>query len=290
MLKREEINIRDPYILLYRDEYYLYGTRGATCFGEADGFDCYVSRDLTSFEGPFPVFQKPADFLPHRDYWAPEVIFENGFFYMFASFYTDGVGRGTHCLRAESPLGPFHPYSDGSLTKKEWACLDGTFYRAENGQPYLVFCHEWEQNDGVGTICAAELSEDFRSLTKEPRCLFSAKEASPPVAPHHHARRGDVYVTDGPFLYRDSKGTLHLLWSSFSSEGYCLAVAHSDNNEITGVFRTEPKLLFTKDGGHGMLFIGRDGELYLTLHSPNETLLERPIFIRLKEEDLCGNN
>ena len=52
-MKREEINIRDPFVLVYDGKYYLYGTRGATCWGEADGFDCYVGTDLEEFDGPF---------------------------------------------------------------------------------------------------------------------------------------------------------------------------------------------------------------------------------------------
>ncbi len=44
-MKREEINIRDPFVLTRNGQYYLYGTRGATCWGPADGFDVYVSRD-----------------------------------------------------------------------------------------------------------------------------------------------------------------------------------------------------------------------------------------------------
>lgn len=30
-MKRTEINIRDPFVLVHEGKYYLYGTRGATC-------------------------------------------------------------------------------------------------------------------------------------------------------------------------------------------------------------------------------------------------------------------
>ena len=50
-MNREKVNIRDPYILLHEGIYYLYGTRSATCWGEADGFDCYKSEDLENWEG-----------------------------------------------------------------------------------------------------------------------------------------------------------------------------------------------------------------------------------------------
>ena len=55
-------------------------------------------------------------------------------------------------------------------------------------------------------------------------------------------------------------------------------LAVSDNGEIDGRFiQQEP--LFTKDGGHGMLFRTAEGRLCLALHSPNKHLQERPRFI-----------
>ncbi len=42
-MRREDVNIRDPYVLVHDGKYYLYGTRSATCWGEAGGLGCYVS-------------------------------------------------------------------------------------------------------------------------------------------------------------------------------------------------------------------------------------------------------
>ena len=33
-MRTDEINIRDPFVLVHGGVYYLYGTRGATCWGE----------------------------------------------------------------------------------------------------------------------------------------------------------------------------------------------------------------------------------------------------------------
>lgn len=280
-MKREDINIRDPFVLVHDGKYYLYGTRGATCWGEADGFDCYVGTDLEEFEGPFEVFHKTEDFAPHINYWAPEVYAYEGAFYMFASFFTDGVGRGTHCLKADNPLGPFVPHSDGSITPKNWASLDGTLYVEEDGTPYMVFCHEWEDTNGDGHICAVELTRDLKAPVGEPRYLFKATDAMPSVTSFHHPRKGDIYVTDGPFVFRDKEDRLRMIWSSFSEGGYSVVLASPDNGKMSGNWAPEPELLFAKDGGHGMLFTGLDGKRYLALHSPNETLLERPKFIEV---------
>lgn len=281
-MKREEINIRDPFVLVHDGKYYLYGTRGATCWGEADGFDCYVGTNLEEFSGPFEVFHKPENFAPHKNYWAPEVYAYNGTFYMFASFYTDDVGRGTHCLRADNPLGPFVPYSDGSLTPKEWDCLDGTLH-IEDGIPYMVFCREWQDAGGNGEMWSVRLTADLKATAEEPRYLFRASDGAPEVTCFQHPSKGEIYVTDGPFLFRDKQGKLRMLWSSFSEgNNYCVALASTKNGLFSGDWKPEQKLLFQKDGGHGMIFTGLDGKRYLTLHSPNTTLEERPFFYQVE--------
>ncbi len=61
-MKTTEINIRDPYILVHEGKYYLYGTRSATCWGTADGFDCYVSEDRENWEGPIEIFHRPPSY------------------------------------------------------------------------------------------------------------------------------------------------------------------------------------------------------------------------------------
>ena len=65
-MKREEINIRDPFVLTRNGQYYLYGTRGVTCWGPADGFDVYVSRDLENWDGPFECFHNDGTFWDRR--------------------------------------------------------------------------------------------------------------------------------------------------------------------------------------------------------------------------------
>lgn len=275
-MKTEEINIRDPFVLVHEGTCYLYGTRGATCWGPADGFDVYTGTDLKTWEGPFVCFRNDGTFWADRNYWAPEVHFWRGMFWMFASFKNETRCRGTAILRAASPLGPFEPWSDGPVTPAEWECLDGTFYVSSDGRPYMIFCHEWVQA-GDGEILAMPLTEDLKAPAGEPRLLFRASEA-PWSRPVGHSSGTSGYVTDGPFLWKREDGALLCLWSGFSEKGYAQGVAMSDNGEIDGHFvQQEP--LFTEDGGHGMIFRGPDHRLYLALHRPNTHLKERPLFL-----------
>ena len=275
-MKRNEINIRDPFVLLHDGVYYLYGTRGPTCWGPAAGFDVYTGTDLENWSDPVPCFENDGTFWADRNYWAPEVHPWQGAFWMFASFKSDQRRRGTAILRADTPAGPFVPWSDGPVTPADWECLDGTFYADREGHPWIIFCHEWVQV-GDGEILAMPLTEDLRAAAGEPRLLFRASEAKW-ATPVEHSSGITGYVTDGPFMWRDGEGGLLCLWSSLSKTGYTQGLAYSDNGEITGTFRQLPPL-FTRDGGHGMLFRDMGGEVRLALHCPNKHLLERPEFL-----------
>lgn len=276
MIRTDEINIRDPFVLVYGEKYWLYGTRGPTCWGLADGFDVYTGTDLVSWEGPFVCFRNDGSFWADRNYWAPEVHPWQGAFYMFASFKSEFRRRGTAILRSLAPSGPFLPWSAGPVTPPEWECLDGTFYVSRDGTPYMVFCHEWVQA-GDGEVLAMPLTDDLKASAGEPFLLFRGSDAAW-SREIRHSSGVTGYVTDGPFLWRREDGTLICLWSGFSDHGYAQGVAVSDNGEINGRF-SQAAPLFLDNGGHGMLFRTPEGDVLLALHSPNTSLKERPRFI-----------
>jgi hypothetical protein len=282
MPRLTDIQIRDPFIVPVAEErrYYLYGTTDLNCWGPpATGFDAYCSSDFAEWEGPFPVFRPEPGFWSDRNYWAPEVHRYGNSYYMLASFKAEGVCRGTQVLRSESPRGPFRVHSNGPVTPRDWECLDGTLFVAEDHIPWMVFCHEWVQVHD-GQICAIPLTPELCAATGDPVLLFHASDA--PWG-RHMENQAD-YVTDGPFLHRCADGTLLMLWSSFCDTGYAQGVARSQTGKITGPWEQLPEPLYKGDGGHGMIFRAFDGQLYLTLHSPNETPHERAHLLPLVEE------
>lgn len=281
MLLTSEINIRDPFVLVYSGKYYMYGTRAATCWGEADGFDCYISEDLNAWEGPFEVFHRPEGFKYDKNYWAPEVHLYNNAFYMFATFNTVSEDmKGTMILRATTPLGPFVPWSNWKITPEEWNCLDGTLYVSKTGTPYMIFSHEWVDLID-GEICAVELDKSLKEPVSAPFTLFKASEAGSWVRSISHRKYPgkNIFVTDGPYAVNRADGSIALLWASFGEKGYVEAVADSPSGEITGPWLHRSAPIYADNGGHGMIFKGLDHNTYLTLHYPNENLKEHPVFI-----------
>ncbi|MBQ8551284.1 MAG: hypothetical protein IJ428_00560 [Clostridia bacterium] len=61
-MKTRDINIRDPFILVDGGKYYMYGSRGASCWGNTEnpdcGFDVYISDDLENWSEPICIFEK----------------------------------------------------------------------------------------------------------------------------------------------------------------------------------------------------------------------------------------
>lgn len=284
-MKLNEINIRDPYILVYEGKYYMYGSRVGTPtkeepWGQQTGFDVYVSRDLEEWSEPVSVFEKQDSFWGTRDFWAPEVHFYQGAFYMLASFKAEGACRGTHILKADRPDGVFTPLTDKPITPPDWECLDGTLYIDKKGNPHVVFCHEWLQI-GDGTVCEMELSKDLTTVVSDVRVLWKATDFS---GVKSVSKRKEGYVTDGPFLYRNKQGELICIWSSLLYSGYAQLYSKSNNGDIDGEWTVVQKPIYAEDGGHGMLFADLEGKTRLVMHYPNTVTLERPVLLEIDLE------
>lgn len=274
-MKNSEINIRDPFVLVENGKYYMYGTRAKSFGCKTGGFDVYIGTDLENWSEPTEVFNSEKYGYNREVNWAPEVHKVGNGYYMLATFTKPDGLRGTYILKSDSPEGEFLPHSKGSVTPDGWECLDGTLYE-ENGKIYCVFCHEHTQILN-GTICVVELSDDLTEAVSEPIELFDAGSYI-----KREATESCHNVTDGPFLYKTSNGKLLMIWSTSIDDNYIQCIASSDNDSVLGNWHhLEP--LFKDDGGHGMIFKGLDGKLRLTLHCPNRSLFEKPVFFEIKE-------
>ncbi|MBQ9132606.1 MAG: family 43 glycosylhydrolase [Clostridia bacterium] len=275
MLKRSEIRIRDPFILTDKENgcYYMYGTTALEdgSMRAKNSFSAYKTYDLENFEEPVVIFDgSEIDFWADRDFWAPEVHFYNGKYYLFGSCKADGKCRATQIFVSESPMGKFRPVSDEPVTPADWECLDGTFF-LEDGVPYMVFSHEWTQIKN-GEIWAVRLSEDLSRAMDAPFLLFRASD-NPGVG---ELKLGtNNYVTDGPFLFRE-EGRIKMIWSSFYKGRYLVLGAESQS--LRGPWRHFGSQ-FDFDGGHAMLFERLDGKRMISLHAPNKVGLERATFM-----------
>lgn len=295
-IRTENIRIRDPFIYTDAESglYYLYAQSGNRDGSDYQGVEVYTSTNFTEWTAPKPVLVFPKD-AGVATVWAPEVHVYDNAFYLFVTLTFDEClkedkpvaspkwpemrKRGTWIYRAAKPEGPFSPIRNSSHTPAEWMALDGTLH-VEKGRPYMVFCQEWVQLID-GAMMAVALSKDLSDTEGVPVKLFNASEA-PGVRNGMFGSK----VTDGPFLYRGSvSGVLYMIWSTFiEGKGYCVLRARSASGSVLGAW-VDQTLIYTLDGGHGMIFKDFDGRLLLALHQPNKRGCERLRLVELADDE-----
>ena len=274
----KDIRIRDPFILPVPETGYYYMYRSSSN-GELGGVEVFKSRDLKEWDGPVRVLTVPEDNWITGGIWAPEVHRYNGKYYLFATINTDIVWkrdaehdytfRGVQVFWADSPEGPFQAFDRVPFTPMDEMALDGTLW-VEDGVPYMVYCHEWLQTVD-GEMKVVKLKDDLSAPDGQPLRLFNASSAKWSTGP-------DTFVTDGCFLYRTSGGKLLMLWSSFLNGEYAIGIATSTTGKVRGPWVQSDIPLFSKDGGHGMVFRTFDGRLCLVIHAPNSVNERAHIF------------
>lgn len=246
----------------------------------------YTSKNLVDWEGPHVIYQTPDDMWGNdveiNSIWAPEIHAYKGKYYLFLTFsstremgeqwngwgeqwsnWPPRVRRASQVLVSDTPLGPFKPFANEPTLPADMMTLDGTLW-VEDGVPYMVYCHEWVQISN-GTVEMMRLKDDLSATMGKPVRLFRGSEAPwNRPSPEH-----GCFVTDGPWIHRSKSGKLFMPWSSFSKTGYTVGLAVSASGKLAGPWTQQEKPLYTDDGGHSMLFRRFDGQLMMTLHTPN---------------------
>ncbi|MEM9894971.1 MAG: glycoside hydrolase family 43 protein [Bacteroidota bacterium] len=296
LLKSSDIRVRDPFILAEENTktYYLYASISNRTKDEGPGVEVYTSKDLQHWTPPQTVFEVPENFWATKWVWAPEVHYYNGNYYLFTTFTANDTlekpqvkppfekwpqhdKRGSQILVADSPIGPFKPFSNEPHLTEDWMTLDGTLW-VEDNQPYMIYCHEWVQV-GDGTMDLIALKEDLSATEGENHVLFKASDA-----PWVKAIAGGYgYVTDGCFVYKTRDHTLLIIWSSIGKGGYSIGTAISESGSIKGPWKHLPDRIFEKNGGHGMIFKTFENQLVIALHQPNKSPNERMQLYKLKD-------
>lgn len=273
----DSISMSDPYILAdaVTKTYYLTGSGGCI----------YKGTDLKNWAGPFGAYDTRGTWMEGINFVAAAEIHKvNNKYYYAASFgnrkeLVDVVPRRynvyrhqTMILEADQAEGPFklkNPDPNYDYLPHSWDIIDGTIYM-ENGQPYMVFVHEWMQTFD-GTMEYVKLSPDLSKTISEPMMLFRATESPCPL---EMVGNGEMtyglklpgWVTDGPELFRTKTGKLGMLWASWGAKRYFECVAYSQSGTIDGPWIQEEKPFIDNNTGHGMLFRTFDGKLLLCIH------------------------
>ncbi|GAB3645999.1 glycoside hydrolase family 43 protein [Echinicola sediminis] len=270
--------------------YYMTGTGGRL----------WKSKDLKNWSGPYQVVEHDENSWMGKKpaIWAAELHYYQGKYYYFATFTNNSIiidsvdgrevpRRASHVLVSDSPGGPYEPLGEEDYLPADWATLDGTFWVDADGQPYMVFCHEWLQVED-GTMEMIAMKDDLSGTVGESELLFKASD-SPWSRRKKDGKVVPNQVTDGPYLFRTDKGRLGMIWTSWIYDVYTQGVAYSQTGRLEGPWVQEEKPITPPNYGHGMLFQTFEGKWLMAAHSHRE---ENGRYIRIPhlfEVDLSGD-
>ena len=194
--------LADPFVLRHNGEYWAYGTSDR----QRDGrwFPVLHSTDLASWDyvsGALAPLRDPEG----TAYWAPEVVYCDGTFYMYYSA-ASGVGDETHRLRlaaADRPAGPFQDLGPVHLPGDAFSIDAHPFQDPKDGQWYLYFAKDFfDERVGTG-VAVVPLASDMRTPLDTPRTVLRASSDW-----HIYQRNRTIYgqtwdawhTIEGPFV------------------------------------------------------------------------------------------
>ncbi len=227
----EDYGIGDPYILRHDGKYYLYcSTKDFRA-----GIKGWSSEDLIHWKPEGLVTEDPIT----TGAYAPEVVYWNGYFYM----YTSPAGNGHYVLRSDSPTGPFEVQ-----TENLGLSIDGSVFIDDNGEWY--FTHAGDQGIVIHRM-TDPYTIDIGSTTNA--YLGGWTEGSTIIK-----RSGTYYMTyTGNHVF---------------SKGYRInyAVAHDDPTSAYQVPDNNPVVIHTSGSfvglGHSSSFVGPDLDSYYMVY------------------------
>ncbi|MDR3262676.1 MAG: glycoside hydrolase family 43 protein [Tannerella sp.] len=245
---KQRVPLADPFIMLYNDVYYAYGT------SSKDGIVVFTSSDLKAWKKEKNLALHRDDTWGDRWFWAPEVYFVNGQFYMYYS-----VDEHICVASGDSPLGPFKQDIKKPMIENEKG-IDNSLFIDDDGKPYLFFVRFTDGNE----IWVAELEDDLKTIKRGTlhSCIHVSQDWEQ-VWPR---------VNEGPFVIKH-KGVYYMTYSANSYESQYYGVGCATASDITGTWsKYESNPLLQQPAGlvgtgHHCIFKDKEGNLQLVFHA-----------------------
>jgi GH43 family beta-xylosidase len=180
--------------------------------------------------GALAPLQPPAG-EQYTCYWAPEVMNDNGVFYLYYS-----VGDEEHMhIRAATSTEPGGPFIDSGhrLTSEQFA-IDAHVFTDDDGARYLFYAADFLDHTHIGTGIVVDRMLDVFHLAGNPQPVARARFDWQVYDPNR-AEKGGVrwHTVEGPFVLK-RKGRYYLMFSggNWQNDSYGLAYAISDRMEF----------------------------------------------------------
>lgn len=269
----------DPFAWQHEGVYYAVGTgpRGA------DGmrFPLLRSTDLVHWE-PLGHALIPVDPEFGNDYWAPEVAYSEGRFYLY---YSVGHGDKGHHLRVAVSGRPEGPYEDSGTPLMDPAkssfSIDASPFRDDDGQWYVFYARDFldtENGFRAGTGLAVDRLIGMTKLAGEEKLVIRARSDWQMFKAQRPMYDGvyDWHTLEGPVV-RKHDGRYYCLYSGgcYLNETYGVDYAVADS--VMGPYSDAgneggARVLHSVPGhvigpGHNSIVDAPDGQPFIVYHA-----------------------
>lgn len=267
----------DPFVLFHNGKYYLYSTSAL------DGFKVFSSTDMAVWKDEGYCLKKE-DVMGEGGFWAPEITYRNGTFYM-VYVADEHLGIAT----SSSPLGPFKQEQKRWLSEKN--AIDGHFFTDDDGVTYLYYVRFDEGN----VLYVAKMTEDLMNIYEEEEKFIFRAECDWELK--------DCSVVEGPFVLKQN-GKYFLTYSANHTRSPFYAIGYAVADHPMGEFKKyalNPILKMNEkvNGvGHHSFVVTPNNELVCVYHShysktqftPRTVCLDRAEFVNKNGEDILVIN
>ena len=175
----------DPFVWRHKGEYYAVGTGSAEAHGEVEDVETATAAMLGRFR-IFPLLHSddfvnwhyvcgalvPPDPELGDTFWAPEVAFHDGSFYLYYSVGREDKGHQLRVARASHPLGPYDDCKVTLVNPRVFPfTIDAHAFQDDDGQWYLFYARDFLSVDGdarAGTALVVDRMTDMTTLAGDP--------------------------------------------------------------------------------------------------------------------------
>lgn len=227
--------------------------------------------------------------LPERfgdEYWAPEVAFEGGRYWLY---YSVGRGIAGHHLRVAVADSFFGPYDDVGvdLTPDERFAIDAHPFHDADDQWYLYFARDVLDSERAGTQLAVAPLATMTSFSAAPSTVLQPNgdwqrfERDRPM----YGGVYDWHTLEGPsVVHRDGRYLLLYSGGNWTGAGYGVSWAEADSplgpwshapDDRERLLASTPELV---GPGHNSLVSDGDGRDGIVFHAWDHDLTARRMF------------
>lgn len=273
----ERPKLADPFVFNTREGYYAVGTGHPGLPSDCGVFPALHSDDLAVWQEAGCVAMPRVD-GEWVHYWAPEVVFRGGVYYLYFSLGTASERFELRVATAVSPLGPYKVEKKPVLDPAHCRfAIDAHPYCHSDGHWYLYYARDFLDGDRPGTslvvaplLDMVSIGDDFHIVARATNDWqrFEANRAI-------YNGRYDWHTLEGPNVI-EHNGTLYCLYSGgcWKNDSYGvdfvtapspLAAYANDRPEAPRVLRSDGS--HVSGPGHNSLVQGPDGRTYIAYHA-----------------------